>query len=186
MRGSHLSLIFIFVCVVGNCDCRAQAQNTPQSTMAATSDCDLVTEATNLLRLAHWGGEGSGAARNRLKAMIENHPNSNVIPVLKALLENMDENAAARQFSIAQAYLTREAFPAEGCRSEIQRNTGTLPKLFQTRRSAIPTCSRANPNGSSYGCAAEFEGTANEIWGVRACRGRPSTTNKAKPLATVD
>src|SRR5450432_2232081 len=107
MRSFRLLLILIFVYALGDCNCQAQAQN-PSSSRTTASDCELVKQLEDILRFERRGGEAVGGAQLRLQALVDANPGSNVIEVLKAILRNMNEKAAANSFRIALAYLARE------------------------------------------------------------------------------
>ncbi len=73
-----------------------------------STDEDIIRGAIDLVRRAHWGGsEGLGSAARRLTRLLEDNRDSATIPLLRALLDGMNEKQAAHLLAVAMFYIDK-------------------------------------------------------------------------------
>jgi len=126
-------------------------------THQSSSEEEAVKEATELIRRIRSGGEALGAAEIGFTRLLEEHRDSEIEPLLTALLDGVREKQAAHDLDIAMFYMyKRSAYPAAEAR--LKGITDRYPKysrldevLYQLAILQIETGSRAEAEETLQG-----------------------------------
>lgn len=155
-----VSLTLLLIVMLAPVDLAAQepkpAAAGPRATKPPTDE-EIVRQAIDSLRLAQFGSEGLAAATGRLKLLLDDNRDSVTAPLLRALLDGVEEKRASQQLQAAIFYLDQRGkvrpaelrlrdimsrYPRYSRRDEVLYQIGIIEYETGRRSDAINTLER--------------------------------------------